>query len=85
MITTITEGKDFNSTSLTATIPAGATATTVRVPVMSDDIVERDEMFSMSLNVPSSLGPGIVAGSVTSATGIIVDSTSKSFLVELYV
>ena len=44
---------------------------------MSDNIVEGDEMFSMSLNVPSSLGPGIVAGSITSATGIIVDSTSK--------
>ena len=47
---------------------------------MSDNIVEGDEMFSMSLTVPSSLGPGIVAGSITSATGIIVDSTSKRFL-----
>ena len=44
---------------------------------MSDNIVEGDEMFSMSLHVPSSLGPGIVAGSVTSATGIIKDSTGK--------
>ena len=44
---------------------------------MSDNIVEGDEMFSMSLNVPPSLDPGIVAGSVTSATGIIVDSTGK--------
>ena len=71
-----TEGTDFISAPLDATIPAGATTTTVRVPVMSDDIVEGDEMFSMNLNVPSSLGPGIVAGSVTSATGIIVDSTA---------
>ena len=61
-------------------IPAGVTTTTVRVLVMSDDIVEGDEMFSMSLNVSSSLGTGIVDGSVTSATGIIIDSTSKSFL-----
>ncbi|XP_065918207.1 adhesion G-protein coupled receptor V1-like isoform X2 [Dysidea avara] len=72
---TANEGTDFTSTALTATIPANATTTTVRVPVMSDSIVEGDEMFSMSLNVPSSLGPGIVAGSVTSATGIIKDST----------
>ena len=43
---------------------------------MSDDIVEGNETFNMSLNVPSSLGPGIVAGSVTSATGIILDSTT---------
>ena len=35
-------------------------------------------MFSMSLNVPPSLGPGVVAGSVTSATGIIIDSSTIS-------
>ena len=73
------KGDDFTSTPLTATIPAGATSTIVRVPVMSDNIVEGDEMFSMSLTVPPSLGPGIVAGTVTSATGIIVDSTGKDF------
>ena len=43
---------------------------------MSDNIVEGNETFSMSLNVPSLLGPGIVADSVTSATGIVVDSTT---------
>ena len=68
-----TEGTDFISAPLNATFPAGATTTTVRVPVMSDNIVEGDEMFSMSL---SPIGPGIVAGSVTSATGIILDSTT---------
>ena len=74
------DGNDFTSTPLTATIPAGATTTIVRVPVMSDNIVEGDEMFSMSLTVPSSLGPEIVAGFVTSATGIIVDSTGKKHI-----
>ena len=44
---------------------------------MGDNIVEGDEMFIMSLNVPSSNGPGIIAGDVTRATGIIMDSTSK--------
>ena len=80
MYSNLLKETDFNSTPLTATIPAGATTTTVRVPVMSDNIVEGYERFNMSLNVPSSLGLGIVAGSVTSATGIIVDSTSKNFL-----
>ena len=70
-----TELVDFNSTPITVTIPARATITTVRVPVMSDDIVEGDEMFSVEL---SPLGPGIVAGSITIAIGIIVDSTSKN-------
>ena len=54
------------------------------VAVTSDNIVEGDEMFSMSLNVPSSLGPGIGAGLVTSATGTIIDTTSKSPLLNLW-
>ena len=78
----LTERDDFISTRLTATFPAYAAITTVRVPVMSDNIVEGDEMFSMSLNVPSLLGPDIKAGSVTSATGIILDSTSKKHIVK---
>ena len=41
----------------------------------NDNIVEGDEMFSMSLNVPSSLGPGVVNGSITNATGLIIDSS----------
>ena len=71
------EGDDFNTTPLIAMIPAGATDTTVRVAVTNDNIVEGDEMFSISLNVPSSLGPGVVAGSITNATGSIIDTTSK--------
>ena len=67
-------------TPLTAVIPVGATNTTVRVPVMSDNIVEGDEVFSMSLNVPSSLGPGIVAGAINRTTGIIVDTSSKQYV-----
>ena len=43
-----------------------------------DNIVEGDEMFSVSLNVLSSLGPGVVAGPVSSAIGIIIDSSSKT-------
>ena len=69
---------DFTTTSLTATIPARATSTTVKIPINNDDIIERDEMFSMSLIVPSELAPGVVAGSVTSATGVIIDSSMVS-------
>ena len=43
----------------------------------NDKIVEGDEMFAMSLEVPLSLAPGIVPGTVTEATGIITDTTSK--------
>ena len=68
-------GDDFNVTPLTDIIPAGATNTTVRVAVTDDNIVEGDEVFSMSLTVPSYLGPGIVAGLVTNATVTIIDTT----------
>ena len=77
-------GNDFSTTTLIATIPAGATNTTVRVAVTNDNIVEGDETFSMSLSVPSSLGPAIVAGSITSTTGIIIDSSSKTDIYPLF-
>ena len=72
----IFKGDDFNTTPLNATIPAGATNTTVRVAVIDDDIVEINETFKMNLTVPS-LHQGIGAGSLTSATGIIVDTTTS--------
>ena len=68
-------GYDFSTAPLTAKFPAGATNTTVRVAVTNDNIVEGDEMFSMSLNVSSYLGSKIVAGLITNATGIIIDTT----------
>ena len=54
------------------------TTSSVSVPVVDDMLAEgRNETFNLKLSVSSSLGPGIVAGSVTSATGIILDSTGK--------
>ena len=41
----------------------------------SDNIIEGDETFNMNLLIPSSLAPGIVAGSLTTATGVIIDSS----------
>ena len=71
-----TEGKDFISTPLTAIIPAGATTTTVRVPVISDNIVEGDEMFSMSFD-ETLLPHGIGTVSNSNVIGVLKDSTSK--------
>ena len=73
----VLSGNDFNSNTQNATIISGNNNTTVNITVTNDKIVERNETFSMSLNVPSSLGPGIVAGVVNSATGTIIDTTSK--------
>ena len=66
---------DFNSATQTATIAAGTSNSTINIRVIDDDIVEGDEMFTMTLNVPTS--PGITAGDITMATGIIIDTTSE--------
>ena len=68
-------GVDFNSATQTATITAGTSNSTVDITVINDDIVEGDEMFTMTLNVPTS--PGITAGDITMATGIIIDTSCK--------
>ena len=70
-------GNDFNPTTQTVTIVAGTNSSMVNIPVTVNNIVEGDETFSMSLTVPSSLGPRIVAGAITSATVTIVDTSSE--------
>ena len=49
----------------------------VRIPVISDNIVEGSERFNLLLTVPSSLAPAIRAGNRNTAVGVITDSTSK--------
>ena len=68
---------DFDSTPQNITITAGNNSSMVNIPVTDDDIVEGDETFSMSLTVPSSLGPGVRTGTITSATVTINDTTSE--------
>ena len=77
----LTGGVDFNTTPLTATFDSGMTMSNVSVPVMDDMLAEGvNEMFDLTLNVPSSLGPAItVAGGRSNrmATGVIIDTTSE--------
>ena len=61
----------------TVRIVAGENITRVNVTVMDDKIVEGDETFNMRFTILSSLAPEVIAGSVTSATGIIIDTSSK--------
>ena len=75
----IPSGNDFNSAIQTVTIIAGTNNSIVNIPVTDDDIVEGDEIFSMSLTVPSSLGPGIIIGTITSAIVTIIDTTGKYY------
>ena len=75
----IPSGNDFNSTTQAVTITAGTNSSMVNIPVTDDNIVEGDETFSMSLTVPSLLGPGITTGTITSATVTIIDTTGKHY------
>ena len=52
----------------------------VNITIVDDRIVEGNETFNMSLTVPSQ-SHGIVAGLLTSAVGIIIDSTSKKIYI----
>ena len=67
---------DFNSTAQTAVIKAGTNSSTINITVINDTIVEGDEMFAVNLNVPSSLAPGIIAGTIITANATIIDTTS---------
>ena len=66
---------DFDSTTQTALITAGANSSTINITLRNDSIVEGDEIFTMNLMVPTS--PGITAGDITMATATITDSTSR--------
>ena len=68
---------DFDSALKTVTIIAGTNSSTVQITVIDDSIVEENETFSMSLTVPTSLGPRISAGNITSATATIIDTSSE--------
>ena len=66
---------DFNSATQTVTITAGTNSSTVNITVINDNIVEGDEMFTMTLDVPAT-SHGVIAGAITMATATIIDSTS---------
>ena len=70
----LTGGDDFNTTPLTATFASDSSTSSVMVPVIVDNIVEMTEEFTLTLTVP--MLRGITAGSITTATGMIVDTSS---------
>ena len=59
---------DFDSAMQTVTIIDGTNSSMVNIPVTNDNVFERDETFIMSLSIPSSFGPKITTGTITSAT-----------------
>ena len=70
---------DYTSTPITATFTAGATTTTINVPVTMDNIAEQSETFDLSLTIPPALSGDVVPGNIATAVGNITDITSKIF------
>ena len=68
---------DFNSAMQTVTITSGRNSSTVNIAVLNDNIVEGEETFTMELNVPISLSPGITSGAISMATAYIIDASSR--------
>ena len=68
---------DFNVAIQNVTIVAGTNISTVNIPVTNDTIVEGDETFTMSLSVPSLLGPEITTGTIARATVTIIDTSGE--------
>ena len=58
-----------------ATFASGATMSNVRVPVIEDNIVEMNEEFVITLNQPTVRG--VMLGTITMTTGIIMDTTGE--------
>ena len=67
---------DYNSTYITATFPAGINSTSVDVPVISDDIVERNETFQLDINIPAPAKYAVEVGYPSRAIAIITDASS---------
>ena len=68
---TATGTDDYTATAGTATIPAGALATTVSIPIIGDSIQEPDETFTVTLSNPT--GGAVVSATAGSATVTIID------------
>ena len=75
---TLGNNTDFNSIMQIVAVAAGSNSTTANISVIDDDIPEGDEMFNITLSLPSSLnGAGVVLANnndIVSATGIIIDN-----------
>ena len=71
---TIGENVDFDSTTQIITIPALSNSSEIFIALMTDNVIEGDEIFTMKLDVPDAFD----SGAFTVANGIIVDTSSES-------
>ena len=77
---TATAPEDYTATSGTALIPAGASSTTVPVPIVNDGVLEPDESFTLGLS--NAMNAVLMTSSVTvtvrDATGLVFNDGFES-------
>ena len=69
-------GTDYDSTPINATFRPGTANSTIKIPIIPDDILEQLETFELTFTIPTTISDVIIEGRQTSAIGIINDTTS---------
>ena len=73
-------GTDYDSTSFTTVLAAGATHTRFNISVTKDYISEQSEVFEVKFNILSSPRSTVVLQNGSIAVCTIIDNTSKWFI-----
>lgn len=68
---------DYSSMSITAIFPIGTNSTTINIPLTVDNTVEEMESFNLNFTILTLLNGRVTPGTIITATGIIIDDTSK--------
>ena len=73
----LTGGDDFDNTMLVATFGVGMTTVNVTVPVVRDEIIEGEEEFVLTLNVPPLFDGRVSTGINNTTIGVISAPTGE--------
>ena len=71
-----TGGVDYNSGPYDVTFPAGETNATFDVTLVNDNLLERNENFTLTINV-NSLPRRVATNTIAQTTVTIIDDDSK--------
>ena len=77
----ITGGVDYDNAPLVAMFNAGDSTAIVTIPVMSDTVIEEDEMFYVNIDMVDVTEAEVELGTLTNATAIILDSSKYCTLI----
>ena len=68
-MTSLIVGSDYEGETFSVTFPAGVNVITFNVPIISDNIAELAESFTLTLEIPpASAAMGVIKGSPNTAT-----------------